>query len=248
MNGRMFRLALAVVISSSVYGYTDSLWIVGGEGYPGELATVEVWLQYEGGGGGDSMSAFDIPLTWDASICTVEAITIGLEFEWWTNKSRIDNDGTKWPPAVPKIGLSVFTFYIFGPPVHRGAHLAGTVDFRILDSAPPSDSACLDTLMEGFSQPWIHLGFVDWYGETTYIPSFSTGCVRVVEYYCGDCNADRRITSADIVYMGNYIYRHGPDPVGEADVNLDRRITVADAIYLGNYIYRRGPEPCNPPQ
>ena len=148
MNGRMFRLALAVVISSSVYGYTDSLWIVGGEGYPGELATVEVWLQYEGGGGGDSMSAFDIPLTWDASICTVEAITIGLEFEWWTNKSRIDNDGTKWPPAVPKIGLSVFTFYIFGPPVHRGAHLAGTVDFRILDSAPPSDSACLDTLME----------------------------------------------------------------------------------------------------
>jgi hypothetical protein len=94
--------------------------------------------------------------------------------------------------------------------------------------------------------PTLYLGFYNDYWEPLYVPTFSTDCIRVSECPCGDCNADGRITSADIVYMGNYIYRHGPDPHGTADVNLDGRITVADAIYLGNYIYRRGGEPCNP--
>jgi hypothetical protein len=230
-----------------VLSYTDSLWIMGGDGYLGDLVPVEVWLQYDGGGYGDSITSFDIPLTYDASVCTVEAITIGTEFTGWRDQSRIDNQGGQGPPELPKIAISAFTlcpmcFY----PVPRGTHHVATVDFRILDTALPSDSTCLDTLMEAFT-PIVRLGFIDKAGVTVYVPSFSTGCVRAIEYSCGDTNADGRITSADIVYMGNYIYRHGPDPYGQADVNLDGRITVADAIYLGNYIYRRGPEPCSPP-
>jgi hypothetical protein len=252
MNGKIFWLALAMFVSSSSFAFKDSLWIMGTEGCAGDLVTVEVWLQYEGGGPGDSISAFDIPLSWDASICTVEAITIGPDFRNiagycdWTDASIIDNQGTHGPPAIPKITISAFTFRIAcGIPVPRGDHLAATVDFRVLETVVPPDSTCLDTLMRAFT-PEVYLVFVDETGNTAYYPSFSTGCVQAVQYYCGDCNADGRITSADIVYMGNYIYGHGPDPYGQADVNLDGRITVADAIYIGNYIYRRGGEPCNP--
>jgi hypothetical protein len=231
-----------------VLSYTDSLWIVGGEGYPGDLVSAEVWLQYEGGGYGDSMTCFDVPLTFDATVCTVEAIELGPDFCDWQDWIGIDNQGTQGPPAIPKMGISAFTLYpLWGPPgVPRGTYLAGKVKFRILDTVLPPDSTCPDTLARAFT-PQIFLGFMGVAGDSTYHPSFSTDCIRATEYHCGDTNADGRITSADIVYMGNYIYRHGPDPYGQADVNLDQRITIADAIYLGNYIYRNGPEPCNPP-
>jgi len=252
MKKKLLYIALAACVPGAIYGFTDSLWIVGAEGYPGDLVSMEVWLQYEGGGYGDSISAFDIPLTFDAAVCTVEAITIGPDFRNifghidWTDASIIDNQGIQGPPPAPKIAISAFTFPIAcGIPVPRGIHLAGTVDVRILSSSVPSDSSCIDTLMQAFT-PLLRLGFVDKPGITLYVPSFSTDCIRTIDYYCGDTNADRRITSADIVYVGNHIYRGGPAPYGEGDVNLDGRITVADAIYLGHYIYRGGPEPCNP--
>jgi hypothetical protein len=165
----MFFLALAMFISSSSFAFTDSLWIVGAEGYyvAGDLVTVKVWLQYEGGGGSDSIIAFDIPLTYDAAVCTVETIAIGSRFAAWTDRSRIDNQGIHGPPAVPKIGISAFTLPPFGPPpIPRGNHLAGTVSFRILSTVEPPDSTCIDTLMQAFTDPVIDLGFVGAGGES----------------------------------------------------------------------------------
>jgi hypothetical protein len=233
-----------------VLPYTDSLWIVGGEGVPGGLAQVEVWLEYEGAGGEDMLSAFDIPLTWDAAVCTLELIALGPDFvaERWYHQSRIDNQGVMGAPYVSKVGLSSFHM---GPGVsrwfvQRGSHLVAVLHFRILRTAAPFDSACMDTLMEAFSPP-IFLGFADMPGIVVYIPSFSTGCIAVVPCTCGDTNGDRRITVADPIYISTYIYKGGNSPICEGDVNLDGRVTSADAIYLLAYIYRDGPEPCNPP-
>ena len=250
MNTKLL-FSLASIVCLAATGFTaDEMWVVGAEGSQGDLVTVEFWFTYDSHFAGDQLSAFDCPIEFEADVCTVEAITIGTDFmngiRDWTDASKIDNQGTQGPPAVPKIAISAFTlcpmcFY----PVPRGTHHAATVGFRILESVVPPDSTCLDTLMQAFT-PRVYLGFVDIEGYTTHIPSFSTDCIQVIDYYCGDANADRRISSADIVYLGNYIYRVGPEPYGQGDVNLDGRVTVADAIYLGHYIYRGGPEPCNP--
>jgi len=228
-------------------GPIDSLWIVGGDGSSGDLAAVQVWLKYEGGGPGDSMSSFDIPLTWDAAVCSLETITVGPDFVDWTDVSRIDNQGTEGPPAVPKVSVSVFTF---GPPyapqAPGGQHLAATLNFRILNTVVPPESTLLDTLMEAFTPP-TYLGFSDKNGIIVYTPCFSSDYVRAVEYVCGDCNGDGRVTVADATYLVTFIYREGPDPVGSGDVNLDGRITVADATYLVAFIYRGGAPPCEPP-
>jgi hypothetical protein len=250
MNGKILWLAVAMFVSSSSFAFTDSLWIVGAEGYAGGPVTCEVWIQYEGEGVGDSISAFDIPLTYNATVCTVETITIGTDFAAWTDRSRIDNQGIQGPPAFPKIGISAFTLPPFGPPpIPRGTHLAAIVEFRILADAEPSDSTCLDTLMQAFADPLIHLAFVEKSGHGFYVPSFSTGCLRAWRYPCGDCNHDGRVTIPDALYLIAFIYRDG-DPVCEEhkpDVNLDGRITIADATYIAGYVYRDGPEPCNPP-
>lgn len=247
MNGKIFWVALAVFISSSCLAFTDSLWIVGAEGYPGDLVTVEVWLQYEGGGPSDSMSAFAIPLGWCAGVCSAEAITIGQDFvdAGLTDLSKIDNSGTDGPPPVPKIGMLVIPFDLIDF-VERGTHLAATVDVRILSSAARGDSACFDTLMQAFPSS-LFPQYVDKQGIHTYIPSFFGGCVAVIPCTCGDANDDTRTTVADALYISTYVYRGGDDPICEGDVNLDGRITIADATYLVNYIYRDGPVPCNPP-
>lgn len=252
MSSRLFTASLVLLVSSSAFAFTDSVWVVGAQGIPGYRVDVEVWLQYQGAGPGDSLYSFDIPLTYNAAICTVEAITLGPDFSLWRDWSKIDNQGTQGPPAVPKVSVGGFTFWPMfcnPPPVSTGTHLAATLDVRILDTVLPPDSTCLDTLMQGFT-PTIYLGFVGEDNYTGYIPSFSGDCVRVVDYSCGDCNADARVTIADALYLRNYIYKGGPPPVGEADVNVDGRITLADALYTKNYYYQTppgSPEPCNPP-
>gem|GEM_PF-1665486 len=176
----------AVLVSIPAHAqFTDSLWIVGAEGQPGELVNIEVWLQYEGGGASDSMSSFDIPLTWDAAVCTVEAYTIGTDFidlvgQDWLDVSIIDNVGAAGPPPVSKLTMSCFTF---GPPigapfVARGPHPAASVDFRILDTATPGQSTYIDTLMEAFT-PTIYLGFADKGGIVTYLPTFAGASITV---------------------------------------------------------------------
>ena len=181
MNRRIFSLALATFISSSCLAFTDSLWIVGAEGYPGDLVTVEAWLQYEGGGPGDSISAFDIPLTWDASVCTVEALSLGSEFaaRGYTFLTLVDNQGIEGLPPTPKVSMSAFTFDQPVDWVPRGSHLAGIIEFRILSTAEPFESTCIDTLMEAFSPP-IYLQFTDKNGIYGYVPSFSTSCIQVL--------------------------------------------------------------------
>jgi hypothetical protein len=77
----------------------------------------------------------------------------------------------------------------------------------------------------------------------------------VVEYavhispwdYRGDVNADGYIDAADVVYLTNYLYIHGPVPIPtqwEGDVNCDGNIDAVDVVYLINYLYIHGPRPC----
>jgi hypothetical protein len=62
----------------------------------------------------------------------------------------------------------------------------------------------------------------------------------------GDMNADLVATSADIVYLANYLFSQGPapkDPLTE-DLNCDGEIGLVDVVVLVNYVLRSGPSPC----
>ena len=62
----------------------------------------------------------------------------------------------------------------------------------------------------------------------------------------GDCNDDDIITSADIIYLVNYTFKGGPEPIPVVDVgdaNCDGVITASDIIYLVNYVFKSGPDP-----
>lgn len=63
----------------------------------------------------------------------------------------------------------------------------------------------------------------------------------------GDVNNDGVITAGDIIYLVNYVFKAGPDPIGGVavgDVNCSGAITAADIIYLVNYVFKAGTPPC----
>jgi hypothetical protein len=61
----------------------------------------------------------------------------------------------------------------------------------------------------------------------------------------GDMNADGVVTSGDIVFLVNYVFKGGPAPVplSFGDVDLSCAITSADIIYLVNFVFKAGPAP-----
>jgi len=64
----------------------------------------------------------------------------------------------------------------------------------------------------------------------------------------GDTNADRVVTSADVIRLVNFIFKTGPDPVPlreMGDVNCSGQITSADIIFLVNYVFKGGAAPCD---
>jgi hypothetical protein len=75
--------------------------------------------------------------------------------------------------------------------------------------------------------------------------SADTQMVTLYVYICGDVTGDGVIDAADVVYLINYLYIHGPAlvPLQAGDVNCDGTIDAADAVYLTNYLYIHGPPP-----
>ena len=73
-----------------------------------------------------------------------------------------------------------------------------------------------------------------------------TQTVTLCTYICGDANRDQQIDGTDVVYLINYLYKEGsePLPVEAGDCNRDENVNASDVVYLLNYLYRSGPPPC----
>ena len=61
----------------------------------------------------------------------------------------------------------------------------------------------------------------------------------------GDASGDGSVTSADIVYLLNYLFINGPrpNPLASGDPTGDCQINTADVVYLLNYLFVTGPPP-----
>ena len=64
----------------------------------------------------------------------------------------------------------------------------------------------------------------------------------------GDANQTGSLTSADIIYIINYIFRQGAEPLpceAAADVNCDVAVTTSDIIHMVNAIFKGPAIPCD---
>jgi len=66
-----------------------------------------------------------------------------------------------------------------------------------------------------------------------------------IRYILGDANIDAIIDIGDIVYLINYVFYSGvePIPLQSGDVNCDGIVDIGDIVYLINYVFYNGPAP-----
>lgn len=66
-------------------------------------------------------------------------------------------------------------------------------------------------------------------------------------FLCGDVNDDDLVNITDAVYLIQWIFNGGPDPMPleSADVNCDTIGNITDAVYIIQWIFNGGPDPCD---
>lgn len=78
----------------------------------------------------------------------------------------------------------------------------------------------------------------------TDVVSFSATINEKIHY--GDCNHDGNLNVADAVYLINFIFSGGPEPipVEAGDANCSGAVTISDAVYIIQFLFNDGPAPC----
>jgi len=64
----------------------------------------------------------------------------------------------------------------------------------------------------------------------------------------GDVNTDANLTSADIIYLVNFVFKGGLAPLpcaAAGDVDCSLSVTSADIIYMVNFVFKGGTPPCD---
>ncbi|PKK84949.1 MAG: hypothetical protein CVT49_01990 [candidate division Zixibacteria bacterium HGW-Zixibacteria-1] len=97
-----------------------------------------------------------------------------------------------------------------------------------------------DTTIQEFTLAWAFNDEVE---------SSATGIFKMIGHRSGDVNADGNINLGDILYLIQFLYNGGPEPlpmVLAGDVNTTGTVNMKDVTYLINFLYKGGPAPTAP--
>ncbi|MFH1335365.1 MAG: dockerin type I repeat-containing protein [Candidatus Zixiibacteriota bacterium] len=117
--------------------------------------------------------------------------------------------------------------------------LLTTMTFRLEDTA----TICVDTCFWPPDGVGLRFARSD---AVTYIPRDNMRyCANIGNAMRGDANGDQVINVTDVIYMMNYLFRHGPSPVSfvSGDANCDYDLGILDVVLLINYLYKEGITP-----
>jgi hypothetical protein len=117
--------------------------------------------------------------------------------------------------------------------------LLATMTLRLEDTT----TICVDTCFWPPDGVGIRFARSD---AVTYIPRDNMPyCAKIRKAIRGDANGDQVINVTDVIYLMNYLFRHGPSPVSFVcgDANCDDDLGILDVVILINYLYKGGTTP-----
>jgi len=109
----------------------------------------------------------------------------------------------------------------------------------ILDPTHPVVAGSYLTPGRAFDLAFVpgHLVVADWYD-----------CLSLsLEFSRGDVNGDGNVSAADVVYLAQYLFGGGPEPLTRldaGDIDCSGEVDLIDVVFLVNYLFRSGPSPC----
>jgi hypothetical protein len=188
----------------------------------------------------EPVNGMALALEWDGSAV--------LEWDWETYPiftDRIDDIPWIYADLDHSDGVNPDTFLLYG--------------FMTSDTIPLSpgrDAVCCPSFIPQSAGTatfrlvsWVNAGqsMLVTEDHAAALPAFYGGNITVLPYLPGDPNHDGIVDIADVVYLINYLFVDGPDPLESGDVTCNGTVDIADVIYLINYLFIGGPPPCSPP-
>jgi hypothetical protein len=77
-------------------------------------------------------------------------------------------------------------------------------------------------------------------------PNYDYVTIKYIQFLRADANGDSTVSVSDVIYLINYLFKGGLEPVQApivADSNCDGSVTISDVVYLINYLFKGGPPP-----
>jgi hypothetical protein len=152
--------------------------------------------------------------------------------EWSTITLDLDGTNTIWFCLIPSSSKD----QRFGD----GSHvLLATMTFRLEDTT----TICVDTCF--WPPEYLGLCFLRSDAVSYIVRDNMLYYAEIRKAIRGDASGDQVINVTDVIYMINYLFRHGPAPVSfvSGDANCDDDLGILDAVLLINYLYKGGTTP-----
>ncbi len=163
----------------------------------------------------------------------------------WMMDLYEQGNGAEWNGLILNLdGISHFWFSAFPSESEDQKFKAGsrillaTMTFKLEDSTTISIDTCL--------WPPGRVNVFSRSDALTYIPRWNMPySISILRSVWGDANGDQVINISDVMYMINYLFRHGTPPVTfeAGDANCDDDHGILDVVCLVNYLYKNGPSP-----
>jgi len=182
----------------------------------------------------------------------------GIQLSAWSAQKSFYVDGINEAPSAPALIAPLDSAEFFGKDLSlkwgpaSDPDLIESLHYRVqIDTLPDfATAATFDSLpVESLWVAALLLESHFYYWNVTTVDKGgleAASAVRTLHtLLAGDVNADGTVTSADVVFVVNYVFKGGPAPVPAAlaDVNVDCTVTSADIIYLVAYVFKSGPPP-----
>jgi hypothetical protein len=143
-------------------------------------------------------------------------------------------------PAVGKVNMS-------DNPSDASGSIIQIMELSRTDTSDQTGSFLFDSVGGGYYQFHVtHTG----YTSTDTIAQVKGNMnlqitLQLEPYVRGDANHDQNVNIGDVVYLVNYLFKHGfsPLPFFAGDASGDARVDIGDVVFLVNYLFRGGPMP-----
>jgi len=163
--------------------------------------------------------------------------------------SRVESYSLKGSDQIAANSITVYTYALSEGLVANGNGLLGYLYFSFIPGIS-AQTVTIDTMTVTISDREFSTAFSD-ENANAFSPVVIAGLLTIQSGSCClgdrgniDASPDDLLDIADLVYIVDFMFREGPDPVCMAEANvdgsIDELIDISDLVYLVDFMFRDG--------
>ncbi len=165
---------------------------------------------------------------------------------------RLENNSFKDADQLTTSSITIYSYALDETLIASGSGLLGYLYFSFIPGISPQ-VINVDTMTITITEREYSTAFAD-NNDNYFSPIVNSGTLTVMSGSCClgdrgnvDNSPDDAVDISDLIYIVDFIFTQGPDPVclaeANADASIDEAVDISDLIYIVDFIFTQGPPP-----